>query len=114
MSLQNVRTTDNGITVVELHGRLALGKGLAEAEEELHKIVKDGCKKLVVELSSLDYIDSASLGMLTGACSQITAAGGSMRLAGAHGVPARVFKMIHMDKIMPVDENLDAALAALA
>ena len=37
-----------------------------------------------------------------------------MRLAGAHGVPARVFKMIHMDKIMPVDENLDAALAALA
>ena len=114
MALQNVRTTENGVTIVELHGRLSVGKGLADIETEIQDIIKGGCTKLIVDLASLDYIDSASLGMLTASRNQLTNTGGQIRLCRAHGTTARVLKVIHMDKIMPVDETLEESQAALA
>jgi anti-sigma B factor antagonist len=113
MSLENVRT-ENGITIVELHGRLSVGKNLADIESEMQKLIKDGTTKLVVDLRSLDYIDSASLGMLTACRNQLVDKGGQIRLAGAHGTIARIFKVVHMDKIIPCDETIEAAVAALA
>lgn len=113
MGLQNVRT-ENGITIVELHGRLNVGPVLADAETEMHRLLKEGHDKIVVDMRSLDYIDSASLGMLTACRNQLADRGGHVRLAGAHGTVARILKVIHMDKIMPVDDTPEAAIAALS
>ncbi|MFM2124586.1 MAG: hypothetical protein RL328_1037, partial [Acidobacteriota bacterium] len=38
----------------------------------------------------------------------------TFRLTGAHGTIARILKVIHMDKIMPVDETVEAAVAAFS
>jgi anti-anti-sigma factor len=113
MGLQNVRT-ENGITIVELHGRLNVGPSLADAEAAMQNLLKEGCNKILVDLRSLDYIDSASLGMLTACRNQLLEKGGQIRLAGAHGTIARILKVIHMDKIMPVDETVEAAVAAFS
>jgi hypothetical protein len=36
--------------------------------------------------------------------------GGQMRLAGAQGAVAKVFAMVHIDRILPLDADLASAL----
>ncbi|MEO8100374.1 MAG: STAS domain-containing protein [Acidobacteriota bacterium] len=113
MATHSTRTLEPGITVVEITGNLQVGKNLSSIEEAIHELIQGGARKLVVDLTGLEHIDSSGIGMLTGCRNKMQEAGGQMRLAGAHGVTVRVFAVIHMDEIMPVDADMAAACKAL-
>ncbi len=69
---------------------------------------------LILDFSKLEYIDSASIGMLTGAHKEMLEAGGQIRVAGTQGAVDRTFKLIHMEKIMSVDADVATAQTALS
>jgi anti-anti-sigma factor len=114
MAPRAVRTVEPGITVMELTGRLNVGKNLTATQTEIGDLIKNGARKLVLDFTSLDYIDSASIGMLIGCNDDMKEAGGQMRIAGAQGPTIRTLETIHMERIVPLDDDLDAALRALA
>lgn len=53
MILLTTKTLPVDITVVGLSGRLALGNSLREAEDTIKKLVRDGAKKVIVDISSV-------------------------------------------------------------
>jgi anti-sigma B factor antagonist len=107
------RTVDPDITIVQITGRLNLGNLLHSIETSMLKLVKDGTRKMVVDLSALDYIDSAGVGMLIGTNGQMEQAGGKLRIAGAKGLVAQSFGIVHMDRIVALDADVDASIGAL-
>lgn len=114
MATRKVRTAEPGITIVELSGRLNVGKNLSAQEAAIQALIAAGCRKLIVDFSKLDYIDSAGIGVMAGCRNKMHEAGGQMRIAGPQGVIARTFRVIKMDKIIPVDPDVAAAQKAFA
>lgn len=94
---------------MELSGRLNLGNTLQSIESSLFRLIEEGARKLVIDLASLTYIDSAGLGMLIGCNGRLEQAGGQMRVAGAKGVVANSFTVAHLDRILALDPDVDTA-----
>ena len=101
------------ITVVELTGRLALGRESQRIESLVDELSKKPSRKVIFDLTGVDYIDSAGIGMLVSCSGHMEHCGGKLRVAGAQGAVAKVFAMVHMDRIMPLDADLAAAASAL-
>jgi anti-sigma B factor antagonist len=100
--------------VFEISGRLNLGNLLMSVENAIRGLVDGGARKLVIDLTGLNAIDSSGIGMLVGCNGHMEHNGGKMRLAGAHGPVAKVFAMVHMDRIVPMDADLASASAHLS
>ena len=83
-------------------------------ESAVKRAIDDGARKLVIDVTRLDYIDSAGIGMLVACNGQIERAGGKMRVAGAQGTVAKAFEIVHMDRITALDANVDEACGILS
>ena len=100
------------ITVVEIVGRLSLGNLLQSVESEIRSLIDGGARKLVIDLTGLKWIDSAGVGTLISCGGQMDQLGGRVRLAGANGSVVKVFEMVHMDRVIPLDADLALACAS--
>jgi anti-sigma B factor antagonist len=97
------------ITVFAISGRLNLGNQLQTVEQSIRDLIAGGVRTLVIDLSELSSLDSSAIGMLVASGGRMNQAGGQMRLACAQGAVAKVFEMVHMDMIMPVDADVTVA-----
>jgi anti-sigma B factor antagonist len=109
-----IRQVEPDVTIVELTGHLNLGNELMTLESAVKRAIQEGARKLVIDVTKLEYIDSAGIGMLVGCNGQMDRAGGKMRVAGAHGTVAKAFEVVHMDRIMSLDTDVDTALGNLS
>jgi len=110
MPQSKTRKVEPDLTVVELSGHLNLGNELMSVETAVKRLIDEGARKLVIDVTRLEYIDSAGIGMLVACNGQMDRAGGKMRVAGAQGTVAKSFEVVHMDRITSLDPDVDAAL----
>ncbi|HEX5568709.1 MAG TPA: STAS domain-containing protein [Streptomyces sp.] len=82
--------------------------------EPLERSLDEGCRRLVVDCSRLEFCDSTGLNVLLGARLKAEAAGGEIHLAGMRPVVARVFEITGADGVFALHETLDAALEETA
>jgi anti-sigma B factor antagonist len=71
------------VTVIKLDGNVMGGPDATGLNEELHKLVGEGKKKVVVDLEDVKFMNSSGLGMLIRALTTMRNAGGDMKLAHA-------------------------------
>lgn len=73
--------------------------------------VHDGCDRLVLDLSGVDFIDSFGLGVLVGALKRTRLVDGDLRLV----VPAprirRVFEVCDLDRVFKLHKTVQEAVA---
>ena len=105
----NTRKIEPDITVVEIAGTLHLGNTMIRTETAIKKMIDDGVRKLIVDLSGLEYIDSAGIGLLVSCAGVIHDKGGKMRIAGAKGVVAKSFDVVRIELVVPLDGDVEAA-----
>ena len=60
---------------MDLSGRIVLGDGSAGLRDLVHKLVNEGNKKILLNLSNVDYIDSSGLGELVSAFTSMRSQG---------------------------------------
>jgi anti-sigma B factor antagonist len=108
-----IRQVDPDLTIVELTGHLNLGNELMTVESAVKRLITEGARKLVIDVTRLDYIDSAGIGMLVACNGSIDKAGGKMRVAGAQGSVAKTFEVVHMDRITSLDPDVESAVSNL-
>ena len=83
----------NGIAVVRVGESRLMYPLLSEFSSTVTQLIAAGEKKVVVDLSSVGYVDSATIGCLMDLYRQANAAGGALKLAG---VQKRVETMLTM------------------
>lgn len=107
------RQLESGITVFEISGRLNLGNFLLSIESGIKRLIDQGSRRLIIELSKVNYIDSSGIGMLVACAGHMEQAGGRMRIACAQGTVAIALGIVHLERITALDETIEAAAAAL-
>jgi anti-anti-sigma factor len=85
--------TSNGVAVVRIGESRLMYPLLSEFSNAVTQLIASGTRKVVVDLSSVGYVDSATIGCLMDLYRQANAAGGALKLAG---VQKRVETMLTM------------------
>jgi anti-sigma B factor antagonist len=107
-----LQRVDPTTAVFHLSGRMTLGMRLREVESKITEVIEGGVEKLVLDLSGIEFLDSAGLGALMILYGNMKVRGGQLRLVAPGNKVLEVLKLTHTDSILPIDSNLDAALAA--
>jgi anti-sigma B factor antagonist len=76
----NIRQTE-GVTVLEVSGRVVLGEGGIVFRNSIQDALKAGAKKLVVDMGGVNHMDSSGLGELTNAYNSAKTNGCDVKLA---------------------------------
>jgi anti-anti-sigma factor len=98
--------------VFRLTGRMTLGMRLREIESKITDAADSGVERLILDLSGIDYLDSAGLGVLMILYGNMKIRGGQLRLVAPGAKVLEVLKLTHTDSILHIDQNLEAALAS--
>ena len=76
------------IVVLELRGRLLMGNDSRQVEWSIAEVMKEGGKRVVMDLRELDAIDSTGVGILVMCNAKLQKAGGVMRIVSTDGIVA--------------------------
>ena len=108
------RQMDPDITVLDLKGRITLGRESQRLETLVNELKDKGVKKMIFDMSGVTYVDSAGLGILTYAYATMKKANAELRLAGLQERVQELLKFTHLDTILPVDASLADSARTLA
>ncbi len=103
-----------GVTAIRIAGRLALGQESGQIESALLLALGEGARRIVLDLSQVDYIDSAGIGIVTYCFNKVSQQQAQMVVAGAHGLVLEVFRVTRIDTMIPFYADLAAACASFA
>ena len=67
--------------------------------EEIDKLVAGKVKRVAVDLTGLDLIDSSGVAALVKLYKGIRGHGGHVEMSGARDQPLAIFKLLRMDKV---------------
>ena len=98
--------------IFRLTGRMTLGMRLREVESKITDAADKGVERLILDLSGVEFIDSAGLGALMILYGNMKVRGGQLRLVAPAARVLDVLKLTHTDSILRVEEDLEAALAS--
>jgi len=97
--------------VVELSGRITLGRESGLIETNMLKILDEGARRIVIDLSNVDYIDSTGIGKIAYCFGKITQAGAQARVAGARGLVMDLFRITRLDSVIRFFPDAESACA---
>src|SRR5215510_13254106 len=80
MSLEIHQHEREGITVLEMKGRITLGKEATAMRDKVAELNAAMTRNLVFNLAGVDYIDSTGLGALVMCATTVRKAGGNVKL----------------------------------
>ncbi|MCD6303810.1 MAG: STAS domain-containing protein [Planctomycetes bacterium] len=101
-----------GAAVVRLRG----SAGMREADllgRELDQLMARPGKLLLLDMTELEFICSAGLGVLIRARGELRARGGRMMLAGLRPLVARLLETTRLTRLFEIYPTVDAALERL-
>jgi anti-sigma B factor antagonist len=82
--------------------------------ESLHAIIRKKPKRLVVDLTRVNYIDSSGLAVLIEAMQSVKTYGGKFALAGLSEDVLTIFEIAKLDQVFRILPDIEAALVAAA
>ncbi len=104
----STRTVD-GILVVDCTGRIIFGEESASLRDTLRDLIPQN-KKIILNLSGVNYIDSGGLGTLVALYTSARSSGGSIKLAN---LTQRVGDLLQVTKLLTVFDVYDSEERAL-
>ena len=80
MSLEIQQRDREGIAVLEMKGRITVGKEATALREKVAELTAANVRNLVFNLAGVDYIDSTGLGALVMCATTLRKTGGNVKL----------------------------------
>ena len=108
----DLERVDPTTAIFRLSGRMTLGMRLREVESRISDIASNGVEKLILDLSGIEFLDSAGLGAIMILYGNMKVRGGQMRLVAPGSKVLDVLKLTHTDSILPVDPDINTALSS--
>jgi anti-sigma B factor antagonist len=105
----NTREVD-GVTIVDLNGRITLGEGSTKLRESVRDLVGKGRNKILLNLGDVTYIDSSGIGELVSAYTTVRNQGGELKLLN---LTKKVHDLLQITKLYTVFDIKDDEAAAV-
>ncbi|HST77394.1 MAG TPA: STAS domain-containing protein [Verrucomicrobiae bacterium] len=100
----------NGVTVVDMMGRITLGEGSVVLRDTIRDLLGKGDKKILLNLGNVTYIDSSGIGELVSAFTSVRNQGGELKLLN---LTKKVHDLLQITKLYTVFDIKDDETAAV-
>lgn len=96
--------------IIELKGNLIGGENASLFREKLYKLINQGKKNLVVDMSDVKLVSSTGIGILISGYTTIKNAGGELKLASISDKVEGVLSITKLNQIFNIYNNVDEAV----
>jgi len=100
----------DGVTIVDLSGRITLGEGSVVLRDTVKELSTQGQKKILLNLGNVTYIDSSGIGELVSAYTSVRNAGGELKLLN---LTKKVHDLLQITKLYTVFDIQDDEASAI-
>ncbi len=106
------RTMEPDVTVLQIQGRITLGRYAQELEWKCDEVLQAQVKRLVFDVSGVTFVDSTGVGILVMCAGKLKNAGGSLRICGAQGVVRQTLDLCRVGEIAAMYASVEEAAAS--
>ena len=110
MSMKASQREVDGVTVVDLSGRITLGEGSVLLRDSIRDLIAKGSKRILLNLGDVTYIDSSGIGELVSAFTTVRNQGGELKLLN---LTKKVHDLLQITKLYTVFDVKDDEATAI-
>jgi anti-sigma B factor antagonist len=111
MSMKVATRQVDGVTILDLSGRITLGEGSVTLRDAIHDAIAKGSKHIVLNLGDISYIDSSGIGELVSAFTSVKNSGGELKLLN---LTKKVHDLLQITKLYTVFDIWDNEASAVS
>lgn len=104
----------NGVLIVAPNGRILNEQDTAEFKDTVKSAMINGQRKVVADLSGVDWMNSTGIGALVNSYTMLKEADGEFHLAALNESVLNVLKINKLNLVFDIHASVDEALKALA
>ena len=97
--------TVEGVTVLDLKGKMLIGEGDELLRETINELVEGGKTKILLNLAEVPYVDSAGLGEIVRCYTAVSRKNGKLKLVN---LTKRLEDLLSITKLLSVFETYNA------
>jgi len=102
MALEIVERENEGVTVLDLKGRITVGAEANALREKVGALTASGVRNFVLQLKDVDYIDSTGLGALVMCATSVRRNGGNIKLVDLNRRNIELLVMTKLETVFDV------------
>lgn len=103
--------TVGDVYVLDCSGKITLGEGTMAIRNTVREVLKNGGKKIVLNLADVNYIDSSGIGELVSTYTTVTNQGGKLKLLN---LTKKIQELLAITKLLTVFQVYDNEQSALS
>ena len=111
MSMKLTTRQVDGVTILDLSGRITLGEGSVQLRDGIRDLLSKGQKLILLNLADVNYIDSSGIGELVSAYTTVRNQGGELKLLN---LTKKVHDLLQITKLYTVFDVKDDEATAIA
>ena len=102
----------DGVTVLDLNGRITLGEGSVQLREAIRDLISKGSRTILLNMGDVNYIDSSGLGELVSAYTTAKNQGASVKLLNLTKKVKDVLQLTKLYTVFDVYEDEASAIGS--
>jgi anti-sigma B factor antagonist len=102
----------DGVTVLDLSGRITLGEGSVQLREAVRDLISKGSKTMLLNMGDVNYIDSSGLGELVSAYTTAKNQGAQVKLLNLTKKVKDVLQLTKLYTVFDVYEDEASAISS--
>ncbi|MEE9555520.1 MAG: STAS domain-containing protein [candidate division Zixibacteria bacterium] len=95
---------ENGVVILEPKGKIMGGPDATILHDQLHDLIAQDKKKVIIDLSKVEWMNSTGLGILISGLTTLRNNGGELKLAR---VTDKIESLLTITKLITVFESFD-------
>jgi anti-sigma B factor antagonist len=103
--------TANGVTILDIHGKITIGEGSAEIRSRVRELLQAGRKNILLNMGDVSYVDSSGIGELVSSFTTVTNQGGQLKLLQ---LTKKLRELLAITKLLTVFETHEDEGEAIA
>ena len=104
----------NGVVIVDLEGKIALGESNTALHQSLKQLVTEGNRNVILNLAKVTGIDSSGLGSIVAGYSTLQTAGGSLKLINLSDRVADLMTITKLYTVFDIYDNESDAVKSFS
>ncbi|HWS53488.1 MAG TPA: STAS domain-containing protein [Pyrinomonadaceae bacterium] len=111
MAELNIRERQAGdVTILDMDGKITIGEGSVSLRGAIRRLIEEGKKKILLNLSGVSYVDSSGIGELVSSYTTTSSKGGQLKLLN---LTQKIQDLLAITKLLTVFDVYDDEASAL-
>jgi anti-sigma B factor antagonist len=110
VKIQTAARQVEGITVLDVRGRITVGEGSLMLRESICDLMQKGNKRILLNLYEVDYVDTSGIGELVRIHTTLRKQGGQLKLVNLHKTLMDILHMTCLHRVFDIQKDEASAI----